>query len=410
MKALQKVLNFGIGLVLLNNLYLLSGLTRIPHLLVIGLSLMTAVFFTLSQWNSEKAIQLLNNWYTFLCLFFSLLLFSLDYFLYESEVKVNDLIRILLYAFYFTWTYLLFDDKELLLAWIKKLAIWSIAILILQGLFEYYQPYLWTFMLSSNVEKRTVGRIAGSLIDSNSYACSMIIFYLIYFKEQVGKLNLLRGGFLLLLFLAVFYFNELSGSRQGALIIVLFLAFLFYENLSIQNLKYLLITASIGLVLILVFNQQIFDYADANPHSAIGRFLGGADNKASQSNLDRQNSIFQGIIFLSESYFIFGPGMLNFASRWANFSDAHEPHIGFLFLMVQFGVLSLVLFYIYYVSYKRSIVAKVSLVFLALFLHITLQPSTVYYAITFFVFFYVDIKFYQSKENDKLNVKDLKID
>lgn len=398
MKQIEKALNFGIGLVLLNNLYLLSGLTRIPNIFILGSSLLISVYYTIVNWNSVKSTQLLLNWYTFLCILFSLFLFTIDYFLYESAIKINDTIRILLYAFYFTWTYLLFSEKQLLLHWVKRLAIWSIFLLILQGLFEYYQPYLWTFMLSENVEKRTVGRIAGSLIDSNSYACSLIIYFLIYFKESVSVLNLKKVIFLLGLFLLITYFNDISGSRQGLLIILLFLVYLLFENISFKKLKYVFVCIGLILILCLIFNEQIISYANQNPHSSVGRFLSNTDNKASQSNLDRQHSIYAGLLFLTENYFVVGPGMLNFASRWENFTTTHEPHIGFLFLLVQYGVLSFVLFYIYYLSFIRSSIAHTTLLFWAIFIHIALQPNTVYYGISFFVFFYIDLKYYSAKE------------
>ncbi|MDZ4666602.1 MAG: hypothetical protein SGJ00_01845 [bacterium] len=313
--------------------------------------------------------------------------------IYESEARFNDLIRIVWYAFYFTWTYLLFTDKNSLLNWIKQLAFWSIIILIIQGLFEYYQPYLWTFMLSPNVEKRTVARIAGSLIDSNSYACSMILLFAVYFKEYFNKVNLFKIVYLSMFFLVVIYFNELSGSRQGALIILLFLSYLFFKKMSFQKVKKVLLVFGGLIILFTIFNQQIFDYSESNPYSALGRFLNNSDNKALQSNIDRQNSIYQGILFLSESYFLFGPGILNFASRWANFTSAHEPHIGFLFLLVQFGALTIPIFYIFYLSFLRSKTVKLAVITLALFIHLSLQPNSVYYAITFFVFFYTDIKY-----------------
>lgn len=398
MKQIEKAFNFGIGLVLLNNLYLLSGLTRIPNVLVISISLLISIYYTFANWNSVKSTQLLLNWFTFFSIFFSLFLFTIDYFFNESAIRINDTIRILLYAFYFTWTYLLFAEKEQLLNWIKKLAIWSIFVLILQGLFEYYQPYLWTFMLSENVEKRTVGRIAGSLIDSNSYACSLIIYYLIYFKENQSSFQVKKLLALLGLFFIVAYLNDISGSRQGLLLILLFLGYLLFENLSVRNLKYVIIFCGLIVVLSLLFNQQILDYANQNPHSSVGRILSSTDNKASQSNLDREHSIYAGILFLSENYFLIGPGMLNFASRWENFTTVHEPHIGFLFLIVQYGVLSLVLFYIYYLSFIRSSLAKVNMLFWAIFIHIALQPNTVYYAISFFVFFYIDAKYFTVSE------------
>jgi hypothetical protein len=293
----------------------------------------------------------------------------------------------------------LFNEKQLILNWVKSLAIWSIFLLILQGLFEYYQPYLWTFMLSENVEKRTVGRIAGSLIDSNSYACSLIIYFLIYFKESVSALNPRKIVFLAVLFLIITYFNDISGSRQGLLIILLFLVYLFFENISFKKLKYVFVCIGLILVLCLIFNEQIISYANQNPHSSVGRFLSTSDNKASQSNLDRQHSIYAGLLFLNENYFVLGPGMLNFASRWENFTSTHEPHIGFLFLLVQYGILSLVIFYIYYLSFIRSSVAHTTLLFWAIFIHIALQPNTVYYGISFLVFFYIDLKYHSAKED-----------
>lgn len=398
MKSIEKSLNFVMGLILLNNLYLLSGLTRIPNLFIIGTVLAVSIFYTVINWNVIKSVQLMNNWYTLFCVSFSIFLTIIDYFLFDSAIKINDLIRIVMYAFYFSWTFMLFDDMRLLIYHVKKLAIWSIFILVALGLFEYYQPYLWTFMLSDNVEKRTVGRIAGSLIDSNSYACSMIIYFLIFYNETINKRRIGEVFKLFLLFVLVVYFNDLSGSRQGLILIFLFLISLIIEKLSLENIKKIFVGLGFAFILFLIFNQQIFEYANQNPHSSLGRILSNSDYNATKSNIERQNSIYAGIIFLSENYFILGPGMLNFASRWSISTDTVEPHIGFLFLLVQYGLLAIVIFYVFYLSFVRSKKANLVVVFFSLFIHLSLQPNTVYYALTFLVLFYIDVKYFLKNE------------
>jgi hypothetical protein len=393
MKQIEKVINFGVGLILLNNLYLLSGFFHLSHLIVLAIVILFSIFYTIINWEGGRAIFLIHNWYAFFCLFFSILLYTLDYFLYESEARLNDVFRIIFYSFYFTWTFLLFKDLSLLLLWIKKLALASISILIIQGLFEYYQPYLWTLLLSSNVDKRTVGRIAGSLIDSNSYACSLLLFYFIVLKEGFKTNKGINNLIIISLFILILIFNDLSGSRQGVLLIVFFITDLVINNLGRKNLNRIVIGGVILFFIVALFNQQIIEYSELNPHSSIGRIIGSSDNKINQSNIDRQNSIYEGFLFWSSNYFVIGPGMIGFDSRWAGFTRAHEPHFGFLYLFAQLGALAFPIIYLYYKSYLRAKVVKVLLVFFSLILHLSLQPNTVYYGITFYIFFYVDIKY-----------------
>jgi O-antigen ligase len=143
-----------------------------------------------------------------------------------------------------------------------------------------------------------------------------------------------------------------------------------------------------------MFNS-ISNYVAENPSSSFSRLFFSSENERSlQSNLDRTHSLEDGIKLIADNYFIYGPGTLNFASRWASFSDAHEPHNGLLFLLVQFGILGFIPIFILYLVGKRAYISQVFIFYLTFIIHFSLQPNEMYYGNMFLCLFYIDTKYY----------------
>lgn len=394
---IEKILNLLIGVVLLTNLYLLGGLTKIPHLPFIALCLLVSFFYTLKRFDTPRFFSLLNNWLVICYFSFSVLLAIIDFAFYGTQPMVNDLVRVVLYAFYFSWTYLILHETGKYKEWFVKVGLIVTGILLVQGLFELNLPLVWNLFLSDNVEKRTLGRIGGTLIDSNSFACTLILIFIIIYLEHKNHLFSKKYLWIWVLGVLVLYLNDLSGSRQGLVAIAVFVVYLVLQKINVKRL-FVLIGVAIALAgSVFVFEDQLISFAEENPSTAIGRvFVGSNNSKSAQSNIDRTQSLVEGYDLLYKNYFLYGPGILNFHSRWSMENNSFEPHNGLLFLLVQYGLFAIPIFYFFYLSYKRGYNKGVGIVFLALVVHLVFQPNSMYYAITFFVLFYIDIKYFHS--------------
>ncbi len=388
---IEKILNIGIGVSLLTNLYLLTGITKIPYLYVIGFSLLVSIFYTIKNFDFKSVQLLTNNWMVLCYFFFSLFLFVVDFFVNNSRPLPNDLVRVFMYAFYFSWTFLLYNNKEEINTWFVKVSFISILVLAIEGIFELIEPFGFSLLLSSNVDKRNFGRIGGSLIDANTYACSILIFLLVIFWARYNQSGLFKKIGLILLAILVVYLSDASGSRQGMLILFIIALAKFFEHVSMKKIIWIF-SISLGLFLVFfTFKNDILTYLETNSSSSIARTINNATNpKSAQSNIDRTNSIFKAFEFMAGNYYLYGPGSLNFNSRWAHETDAYEPHNGIVYLFAQYAIFSLPIFYLFLLSFFRASSAKVKLIYFSVFIHFFFQPNAMYYALIFFVFFYID--------------------
>jgi hypothetical protein len=301
--------------------------------------------------------------------------------------------RVSLYAIYFSWTCFIFNDKFSFNYWLNKVGIWSVWVLIIEGFIELFFPFVWALFLSSNVEKRNFGRIGGTLIDSNMFACTLLLLVIILYYEVFNKNNKKHNRAAIIIALPTLYLIEISGSRQAILALVVFFIALALPKMNFRKLFNFLILL-LGFVVIFVLAlDPIKNYAADNPSSAISRVLGGEQSiQSAQSNLDRKNSLLQGLSMISDNYFLYGPGLFNFASRWQKDSVYYVPHNGLIYLMAQFGVFSLLVFYLFYCSFLKSWSIKRVAIFMVVVIHLFFQPNAMYYAITFLGLFYIDVK------------------
>jgi hypothetical protein len=398
---IEKILNIGIGVSLLTNLYLLTGITRIPYLYFIGFSLLVSIFYTIKNFDFRSMQLLTNNWIVLCYFFFSLFLFVIDFFVNNSKPMPNDLVRVFMYAFYFNWTFLLYNNKAQINAWLVKVSLFSIIILSIEGIFELIEPFGFSLLLSSNVDKRNLGRIGGSLIDANTYACSLLIFLLVIFWAKYQNSTTYKRFGLFLLAGLVVYLADASGSRQGMVILFMFGIAKLIEHVSLKKIMWFF-SALIGISLIFfLFKNDISSYLETNNSSSIARTLNNASNpKSAQSNIDRGNSILEAFEFMEGNYFLYGPGSLNFSSRWSHETDAYEPHNGIVYLLAQYAILSLPIFYLFSLSFFRARSARVKLMYFSVFVHFFFQPNAMYYALIFFVFFYIDVAWWYHERSE----------
>jgi hypothetical protein len=240
-----------------------------------------------------------------------------------------------MYSFYFSWTFNLYIHSKYLKTWFIAICLTSFAILTLQGIFEEKNPILFSILLSSgNLEKRALTRIAGTLIDANAYSGLLCIFLIIVYIEWVKNyLSYLKKIILFLLIIFTVYLTELSGSRQTIIMLVFFFLYLFFREI---NKRKIIVFISFLLFLILntiIFWNKIEDYVVQNPSSSIARYLSGNNaSQSSRSDIERTKSLISGFELIVDNNFIYGPGIINFASRYKNFTDNPVPHNGFLYI------------------------------------------------------------------------------
>ncbi|MFN4082886.1 MAG: hypothetical protein ACK4K9_04585 [Bacteroidia bacterium] len=382
-------LNIIIGVVLINNLYLLTGITKIPVPVFILFSLIVSLYYFIKRFYSDVIINLVNNQIVFLYILFSVILLFVDLVLYQSSIVINDVLRVILYAVYFSWVVLLLKNNSDKNKWYLIIAVTSIILLTVQGIFEYFQPFIYSLFLSSNVEKRVLGRVAATLIDSNAFCGVIIIMFIVFYYK---KLVFIKSNIpMIILSLLVIILNEMAGSRQGLLMYLLFLFFIIKDKITIKTA---IITSAIIFisVFVVILNWGLItEYAVNNPSSTLSRIVLSDENpQAIKSNMERTRSLTEGLNFVVDNYFFLNPGMFCYADRWNKYTDSNEPHNGLIYLASQFGLFAFFVFYLFFQSFKRALKTNNTYIYLVLMLHMALQPNLIFYALYFFVLMKID--------------------
>ncbi len=396
---IEKIINISVGIMLLTNLYLFSGVFGIPSDFIIVLCLIVSGMFFLINFNITHFINQTNNWNTVFYVLISIPLCFIDLIINHSSPAFNDFIRVLIYCFYFSWTFSFYKDFSKLKNWFLIITSSTFIILAIQGLFESSNPVLFSLLFSgSNQKKVLLTRIGGSIVDPNSYAGLLtfltIIIYFEWFKKDVLYIKIIY----VIMCITTLYLIELSGSRQGLLMYICFLLYLFFKNINVKKVILLATSLIIIIVLITASWNEISTYVEKNPTASVSRFVSGDNSSQSnQSNLDRKNSLISGINLVVDNYFLYGPGLLNFSSRWENFSETHVPHNGIIFIFDQFGILGLVPLFILFKIAKRSLNSNIFVFFVVIFIFYSLLPNSLFYCTAYFVTFYIDTKYLLEK-------------
>lgn len=397
MFRIEKITNFIVGLILLNNLYLISGILGIPNNFIIVLCFVISLFYFILNFNKDIFVNLLNNWNTIFYLTFSILFCIIDWLINNSKPNFNDIIRVLIYSLYFTWTFIIYNDALALKKWLVKICFYSIIILTIEGLIESLLPEFFYLLLSTgNIAKKQLSRIGGTLIDANCYSGIFCLYLVVLYYEWDRKGNIFKEIVFFLLVIITIYITELSGSRQTLLMLVVFLFYLFLKNFSVKKFIYLIVFLVVSFCSLLIFSNQIETYLDKNQSSSVARFVSGNNSSQStKSNEERKNSILAGATLMVDNNFIFGPGIINFTSRWENYTqnEIPFPHNGFVFIFTQFGIYALIPIFIMYLVAKRSYNEKIFLFYVLLVIHYSLVPNLMYYCTTYFALFYIDSKY-----------------
>ena len=396
---IEKIINISVGIMLLTNLYLFSGVFGIPSDYIIVLCLLISAMFFLINFNITYFINQTNNWNTVFFVLISIPLCFLDWIINHSTPAFNDFIRVLIYCFYFSWTFSFYKDFSKLKNWFVIISTSTFIILVIEGLVENANPILFSFVFSgSNQKKILLTRIAGSIVDPNAYSGLLTFLTIIIYFEWFNKDVIYKKIIFIVMNITTLYLIELSGSRQGLLMYLCFLLYLFFKNINVK--KVILLASSIIIIVLLIIASwnQVTTYVEKNPTASISRFVAGDNSSNSnQSNFERKNSLIAGLDLCIDNYFLYGPGLLNFTSRWDNFTIHHVPHNGILFIFTEFGILGIVPLFVLYKIAVRSIKSSVLVFFVVLFINYSFLPNSMFYCAVYFASFYIDTKYLLEK-------------
>jgi hypothetical protein len=116
--------NLTIGIILLLNLYLLSGFLSIQYAFILIPCFLISCFFFIKRFNRNVFVNLINNWNVFFFVVFSIFLSLFTYLVSDLkyELKFNDAIRVIIYSIYLSWTAFIYYGKKDLNLFIFKIA------------------------------------------------------------------------------------------------------------------------------------------------------------------------------------------------------------------------------------------------------------------------------------------------
>lgn len=382
---MEKYLNFIIGLCVLGNLYYLSPLIGISSdYFIVFLFVISFIFFLKYNIKSKSPVLLIY------ILTFSFLALSIIFSILHSinnsyEFRINNILRILWYAFFFAWTYSYYKGKNILSLFSK----WSVVILsiiIIVSIFEVLLPSTFNQLLfNSETEIINTYRISGTYRDPNSLSAALITYTFIYI--YINGINLKS----LLYFLIAGILINISGSRMGGILLILLVFYLFkYFNLR-RLIKTLFFGVIFGAIAFFMINNIFSTGINFEFTSVIDRFFND-ENKISSnaSNLERLESLKNGIEFGWNNLFL-PTGDFLYESKWAQEQIFHYPHNSFIFLFAEYGIYFLWPLYIYFLLWKKSKVSKLNILYILSILMLFFLPNFMYYATFFFIFFFIEI-------------------
>ncbi len=402
---LEYILNFVLGIILFNNLYFFSHLIFLPSNLLLTGCLLISLYYFLKHFDLKVYLSLLNNWNVMFYFIFSIIFLVIDYLLNTRSPNFNDLIRVLIYSLYFSWTFQLFKDFEGIKKYLFRICITSLIILFIEGLIEINAPFAFSLFLPPGYEKK-MSRVGGTLIDATSFAVMVVIYLAMILYDLKIKSGFRKIIFVVLLLSLCFYLVEISGSRLGFMLY--FLVFLFYvAPLFKRNiLPYLLGFSLLIFFMVFVFQTQLVQYARENPDSSFSRFAFAKDNThSSQSTFAREVSLIGGLEYIKSNYFIYGPGSCNYVQAYGEFQNWEKalPHNGFIFLGGQYGILFLVFVYLIFLLAKRAFKSGTFVFFLIFIIQFNIMPNCNYYCSVFLLWFFIDTV-YLLKSDSKIEL------
>ncbi|GAB1449422.1 MAG: hypothetical protein L6Q78_02910 [Bacteroidia bacterium] len=393
---LEKFLNYLVGVVLITNLYLLTGLFRVPYLFILMLCLGVSSYYLVRRFNPERFFITTISWISVFYFSLSIVFFVIEWLVHGASPKINDLVRVLIYLIYFSWTFFMFPDFESARKFLYKLVLIAAGVLIVQGILESSQPILFALLLSENVSKN-LNRVGGTLIDANTFANTLLILLVLAWLFRPPKSSIFQNVMGIVFWVFALYLLELSGSRQGLVIALLYGAYRIYLRMKFEFWKIYLVIAGVFVLGIIASMPMMMEYFRENPNSSVARlFFAKENSKSSNSDHERKNSLDAGFRFIENNGYVLGPGSLAFDDSWGDFTQwgIHVPHNCFVFLWGQYGIATLLFAWFLWISFRRSYFSGSWIVFVLFFVQFNLQPNSIYYSLQPLCLIAIDLVWY----------------
>ena len=381
----EKILNLIIGTIVLTNLYYLSPLIGLERLDVILILLVVSLIFYLIRFN-KKSLFLSNH-----KLVLSIVTLSSFFLIINSAFNnytfyPNDIIRILIYLFYFNWTFFLYQNNSIKYrVYITKLLELIFICIILMSLAEYFIPTVFRSLIFDNyIDYENSIRLAVTFRDPNSFATSLCIFLFIYLRL---KGLTLKSTFLTII---VLFIVNLSGSRLGLLLLL----FVLFDVLKYHiNVKKMIAISAILFFSIFGYNQIIkYKITEVKTETIFERVFDQGKSYASSSSLDQRfDSYTAALDAISISNMILPPGNFLFKSKWKEeINKRHYPHSSFLYMLVEYGVFFIWPLIIILKLRDKSKKSKLNNLYYMLIILLLILPNIIYYSIVFFIINHIE--------------------
>lgn len=386
----EKTLNFIVGIFLLTNLYFLNNLIGISRdLIIVSLLLISLIFFIKNF--SYELVRLLGFKLVLSYVLLSLILYVINAVLFDYNIYINDMIRIIGFMFFFGWTFSLYkSDSDGFYIFIKRLCEAIFIIVVLLAFFEYYFYFLfWSLIYGEPIDWEGDIRLAGTFMDSNTYAGALSVYLFLYLRLKGFGL---KGWIYLIVF--VFLIN-LSGSRLGfILVLVLIFPFLRKIKFNIILVKKIIFLVSFVCIILLIY-INLYKVESNDTYKSVSTFDRIFDiekkEKSDASSNERLASINDALSASNISNLILPPGNLYFRSKWEKEVKAeHFPHSAFLYLLVEYGIYILWPLFILLRVFRKSKRCNITTLFYLLFFQLLLLPNVVYYPTIFLIIFYIE--------------------
>jgi len=384
----EKILNLIIGVIVLTNLYYLSPLIGLERLNVILILLLVSLIFYLVRFN-KKSFRLSNHKLVLSITTLSFFFLIINYAFNNYTFYPNDIIRILIYLFYFNWTFFLYQNNSIKYrTYITKLIELIFIFVILMSLAEYFIPTIFrSIIFDDYIDYDNSIRLALTYRDSNSFATSICVFLFIYLKI---KGITVKSTFL---FLIVLLLVNLSGSRLGILLLIVLVFDVLKHHF---NLKNMIVFSTVLLVLSFSINLIVKDKTtETKTETVFERLFDKEKVQKSSSSLDQRFDSYQaGLDAISLSNIILPPGNFLFKSKWKQKIDKrHYPHSSFLYMIVEYGIFVIWPLIILFKLKKKSKKSKLNLLYYMLIISLFVLPNIIYYSIVFFIINHIEYEY-----------------
>jgi hypothetical protein len=287
-----------------------------------------------------------------------LTIFIISFFLFIINIDVyekpffNDLLRISYVFLFFGYLKSLkvTERISLFLLIVNYSLFFIIPILSIEYFFPTDFKLFYNIMLNAdNIDENYFNsRLAGFIGDSNALSFLLVILMFIFSNSnQKIPIKIIVNIFLLI---AIFF----SGSRMGLI------------------MSCLLLIRYFGLLKSLIISLFVTFFLVLSPYNELFRDSSNSDN-------DRLDSITKGWNYLLNSELLSPLGNIFYKYNYLNLSAAdHFPHLGFLYLLTEFGIFVLPIFLVLFLLLKKIFYSDIYF-FLILLMAIVFLPNQIYY-------------------------------